>query len=360
MPVGVLGVGVYLPPEVRRNDWWPGEVVARWRAGEAGGPVRPEPDGGGPRSEGARLTLAAMAELKDDPFGGARERRIMPRGMKSSDMEVEAVKDALGRSGVPAARVGLLLTNSQLPDHLAAPSAPLLHHRLGLPAGCLAFGLDASSNSFLAQLRVAAPMVASGEIEAAVLVQSSGFAHLAPADDPHSAWFGDGATAVVVGRVADGFGLLADAHRTSGALFDALVVGCPGSTWYASPDRGAALYVGDHGAARRMLLGLADNAREVVEEALGKAGRAPGQIDFYAAHQGTAWFRQVTQEYLGLHRARSFDSFRWTGSLGPANIPFMLAMGEREGMLQGGHLVVAHGGGSGVTYSAAVLRWGTA
>lgn len=358
--VGILGIGTYLPQQVRRNDWWPEEVVARWRARAAESLVRHEPDSGPPESDGARRILAAMAELKGDPFRGARERRIMPREMKSSDMEAEAVKDALGRSGVSGRRVGLLLTNSQLPDHLGVANAPLVHRKLDLAAGCLAFGTEAACNSFLTQLHVAAPLVASGAVEAAVLVQSSGYAHLARMEDAHSPWFGDGATAVVLGRVADGFGVLAEAHRTDGALFEALVTGCPGSTWHSNPDRGVLLYVQDHLAARKMLLDLADNGKEVVGEALGKAGLSAGQIDFYASHQATAWFRQATQEYLGLQSARSFDSFSWTGSLAAANIPFTLAMAEREGMLRGGHLVAAYSGGSGVTYSSTILRWGTA
>ena len=28
--VGILGIGIHLPPEVRKNDWWPASVVDRW------------------------------------------------------------------------------------------------------------------------------------------------------------------------------------------------------------------------------------------------------------------------------------------------------------------------------------------
>jgi len=357
--VGILGIGAYLPEQVRRNDWWPEEVVAKWRARAAESLVRHEPDSPQPPSEGVRRILAAMAELKDDPFQGTRERRLMTRGMTSSDLEVEAVKDALARSGTPPGRVGLLLTDSQLPDYLGVANAPLVHRKLGLPAGCLAFGTVAACN-FLTQLHVAAPLVASGTVEVALLVQSSGYAHLAQMQDAHSPWFGDGATAVVVGRVADGFGVLSEAHRTNGEFFEALVVGCPGSTWHSNLDRGVALYVQNHQAARKMLLAIADHVKEVVGEALARAGLSAGQIDFYATHQATAWFRRATQEYLGLSRARSFDTFGWTGSLAGANVPFSLAMAEREGMLRAGDLVASFSGGSGVTYSSAIFRWGTA
>jgi 3-oxoacyl-[acyl-carrier-protein] synthase III len=58
-----------------------------------------------------------------------------------------------------------------------------------------------------------------------------------------------------------------------------------------------------------------------------------------------------------MERARYFDSYPWTTSLGAANIPFMLGMAEREGLLRNGDLVAAHSGGSGVVTSGALLRW---
>jgi hypothetical protein len=30
-PIGILGLGLYLPPLVRENDFWPPDVVATWR-----------------------------------------------------------------------------------------------------------------------------------------------------------------------------------------------------------------------------------------------------------------------------------------------------------------------------------------
>lgn len=357
--IGVHGVGVFLPEPVRKNDWWPASIVSRWgeKAGES--LVRATPDADAPSSEGARRTLAGMAQLQADPFGGARERRVMPEGMLTSDMEAEAVRDVLARSGARREDVGLLLTSSQLPDYLGLATAPIVHHKLGLSPRCPAVGVEASSNSFIAQLYMAAPLIQTGQLEYAVLVQSSGDLHLAREEDAHSPWFGDGATAVLVGPVQDGRGLLGQASRTDGSLSEALVVGCPGGRWYGPLRQGVTLYVPDPHSARRMLLSVADMGREVLNEALERASVSARDIAFYASHQATAWFRPVTQEHLGLGHARSVDTFGWTGSLGAANVPICLAMGEREGLLRPGDLVATFSGGGGVTYSSAILRWGT-
>ena len=59
----------------------------------------------------------------------------------------------------------------------------------------------------------------------------------------------------------------------------------------------------------------------------------------------------------GMDRARFFDSYPWTTSLSASNIPFELAMAQREGLLRKGDLVAAHSGGSGIVVSGALMRW---
>jgi 3-oxoacyl-[acyl-carrier-protein] synthase-3 len=66
----------------------------------------------------------------------------------------------------------------------------------------------------------------------------------------------------------------------------------------------------------------------------------------------------VTQETIGLSRARSVDTFATTGYLFGASIPLVLETAQHRGLLSRGDLVVLHGGGIGATYGAIVLRWG--
>jgi 3-oxoacyl-[acyl-carrier-protein] synthase-3 len=355
--VGIFGIGVHLPPDVRKNDWWPSETVRRWQEKAASGVLsgRP-PEDAALISDGVRTVMQAMLETRDDPFKGAVERRVMGKGVVTSDIEAAACRDALTRAGIEAGQVGLLLTNSQLNDYLCVPNAPVVHRKLGLSSQCLALDTDAACNSFLTQFALAEQMIRGGAVQYALLVQASGFLHLARQEDQHSAWFGDGATAVVVGPVSGNHGILGRAHRTDGSLHDALVTGCPGARWHDGEK--LTLYIENHGSARTMLLKVADMGAEVVNEALGRAGVSREQVGFYASHQATSWFRKATQAFIGLPNAKSCDTFAWTGSLGPANIPLVLAMGEREGLLRTDDVVAMYTGGSGITWSSLILRWG--
>ncbi|HVE83597.1 MAG TPA: 3-oxoacyl-[acyl-carrier-protein] synthase III C-terminal domain-containing protein [Myxococcales bacterium] len=357
-PVGIHGVGQYLPPQVRGNDWWPEHVVSQWREKAAARLVSGHRMEGEalPDAEGARLTLQAMAAYADDPFKGSRERRVMPEGMLSSEMEVLAAQDALQRSGVDPAEIDLLLVYSQLPDYLTIPTAPQVHRSLGLSEKCFTLCTDAACNAFPLQLALAEQMIRGGQARYGLLIQSTAVSRACKQEDQSSAWFGDGATAVVVGPVPEGRGVLGRAHRTDGSYYRSLVTGCPGTTWYRGDH--IEVYSEDPAAARRMLLSVSDLGRQVVDEALAEAGLQREDVRFFATHQAAPWVRQVTQQTCGLSNARSVDTFSWTASLGPCNPPLMLAIGEREGLLQGGDLVAVYTGGGGITWSGVIMRWG--
>jgi 3-oxoacyl-[acyl-carrier-protein] synthase III len=354
--VGIHGLGTYLPSEIRRNDWWPKDIVARWRTGAA--PQQdPFADAEGRLvTEGMRRVAAAIAASCSDPFRGACERRVMPSEMRSTDMEIAAARDALSRSRIDPQQIGLVLTHTTVPDYLETNGACTVHHALGLARSCIALSVEAACNSFHLQLAIAEKMIQAGAVQYALLVQSCSVSRLLPYDKAYSAWFGDGATAVVVGPVSSGRGVCGQAHRCDGALNNTLVAGVPGARWH---DTGRVeLYSENIAAAQHVFLTVADAGEEVVAEALDAAGLTRSAIDFYASHQGASWLREVTQRHMRLDRAKSVDTFAWTGSLFGANVPLVLALGEREGMIADDSIVLTYAGGSGITWSSFVLKWG--
>lgn len=353
--VGILGTGVFLPPVVRTNDWWPSATVEGWRQHDAAGLDRAAEDDAN-LSEGQRLIDRAMAEYRHDPFRGARERRVMPDDMLSSDMELAASTEALARAGVRPDQLGLILGATFQPDHLFVPQPVRLHERLGAPRACLTMQTETACNALATQLSLAVDRIAAGRADYALLTQASGWARYFRKETPPSAWVGDACTAVVVGPVEDGYGVLGEHHETDGRYFDGLVFGVPGKRWFEEGRTDGYLY--DKRVARGVVTETVEAGSAVVRRAIEAAGLRPADIDFYACHQGFAWLRRVTQQLAGLEHARSLDTYAWAGNLAAANVPLVLAMAEREGLLRTGDVVATMAGGSGVTLSSMVLRWG--
>ena len=160
----------------------------------------------------------------------------------------------------------------------------------------------------------------------------------------------------LVGPVPPPRGLLSQSHRVDGSQHRALVTTVPGGSWW--DDGKPVTWPLDRKKARHMFLMLADRGKEVVVDALARLELRPEDVQFYAAHQATIWFRRVTQQHIGLTGARSADTFPWAGTLSAANIPLVLATAEAEGLLLDGDLVAMYSGGTGMTWSASILRWG--
>ena len=351
--VGILGLGAYLPPEKRLNSYWSAKTVAGWaKPPRDASKAAPPP----PATEGEAASVREMTKFMADPFQGFTERRVMSKGMKSSDMEIEAARDAIARSGVKPEEIDVLMGFSFVPDLLAAPNACALHRELGLRRDVLSMSVDTVCNAFQTQLELATALIRSGQAKKVLMFQSSALSLLTPDDAPFAPTFGDGATAQVVGEVREGHGVLASAHMTDASLYGCVPAGVPGKRWH--DDGKVVIHVADGRVSRRMLQTLADQAKEVIGRALATAKIMPEAVDYLATHQATGWLRPVVQDYCHLTNARAVDTFSYTASMSAANIPFVLTCGEREGQLRDGDVVVTFGGGGGVTVGAFVLKWG--
>jgi 3-oxoacyl-[acyl-carrier-protein] synthase-3 len=354
--LGILGVGVYLPPIIRKNDFWPQRTVDEWKANKAQGLTRAQAQPEDPLSDGMRVTLQAMAEYRHDPFEGAVERRVMPDDMLTSEMEMHAAREAIAQSGIDPGAIDLVIAQSTGPNYLHVSNACLLHQQLGLNPSAFSIATDGMCNSFQQQLVIAEGLIRSGRMRYGLLIQSSNMTHFIPPHEPFSPWFGDGAAATVVGPVAGDRGLLGHAHCTDGSVHAAIVTGVPGKRWW---EEGRVIgYLADPAAARRQFLIIAESSRPLFERALAESHLSREDVAVWACHQASAWLPIATQRYLGLDAAYCGLTFPFAASISGANLPLVLKIAEREGRLHDGDVVAMLSGAAGMQVTASLLRWG--
>lgn len=351
--VGIRGVALYLPPIVRRNDWWPSEVVARWKTDAEARRSAPLAH---PRSLGTARVLAALVEQAADPFQGGVERHVMPDEVTVFDLAEQAARLAITRAGVAADEIDVLLTHTVIPDALGNDACQL-HHRLGLPRRCFAMETCAAGHSFQMQLTLAEAMITSGRARLALLVQACGASRSVAIEDPLSPLFGDGATAVVVGRVSGRRGIRGSSHHADGRYPNTMMARYP-SAVSSERDPGM-IYVADAARMRDVFLQTADVCKESIETVLASTHHTASDIGFFAMYQGTPWLRRVVQDYVGFQHARSIDTFTRTGYLFAATLPAGLALAEQAGLLRPDDLVMVTGGGTGMTFGSILVRWGS-
>ncbi|MGE3760673.1 MAG: 3-oxoacyl-ACP synthase III family protein [Kofleriaceae bacterium] len=317
---------------------------------------------GGPPIDPASLTPAgraivdAMQMHGRDPFQGTRARHVIADDTPIVEMEAAAALAALEQAGTSRDEIDLLLTCTTPVDYALTNSACALHERLGLPRACFSLHVEGAQHGFLLQLSLAQAMIATGQARRALLVQASAASRIADPRTPISAVFGDGATAVVLGPVSGDRGILGSSHRTDGRLPNTLIASVIGKRWY---DEGRPyLHLADPVGMRDILLRTVDLTVEGIHAALAAADLAPERVDVFAMHQGMPWLRSLVQEHAGLSHTRGVDTYVDTGHLFAAFVPSTLVAAQREGILADDQVVLIAGGGNGMTFGAAVLRWG--
>jgi len=219
----ISGVGAYLPEEIRTNAFWPPEVVASWQKKNKGIVERIWEEAEQKAQYFHPAVLEEMAKKDKDTFKGFKERRVAPRDMLPSQMEMHAAKQALADAGVKPDQVGLVMTFSLPPDHFNIPTAFKLQNQLGL-ANAMAFELNAICNSMIAMINVATQFVASGTCEHVLAVISTKYSDIQDYTSSMSVWAGDGAGAVVISRCKKDEGVLAVVNKADGTFHDSILI----------------------------------------------------------------------------------------------------------------------------------------
>lgn len=353
--IGIWGTGFVTGDVLRGNDWWPREIVERWHAPrmENMNRARAAREHASPLQ---RTAIDSMLELADDPFYGVTSRWHLAAERSTADLAETAARNALDAADILPADVDYLLNADFVPPQIATNTACNLHERLNLRRSCMCASVDTSANSFLTQFQLAASLIATGQARHVLTVQTAVTSRVLPFDQDYSAVFGDACTAVVLGPVRDGYGLLSTTHATDGSLQNAVVAGVPGRDWW---DEGrVVLYTPDMAARGRMFMTLPTLAVELSQSAMASAHTSAEDVRFFASHQGLSWLRAVAQSSLGLVRAQHRETYPTTGNLSPCNVVASLDLAAREGTLEDGDPILAWTGGNGSTSSAAVIRWG--
>lgn len=350
--VGIRAVGMYDPPIVRRNDWWPEELVREWVAQREAQPKLTLRSGATP---GEQRIFHAIMEQRSDPFLHCVERRVVPPELSILDIQERAARDAMARANVDPAEIDLLLCHSIVQDHqLMNPACPL-HERLGLNPECLALHTEATAYTSLAQIALGEASIAAGRSRCALLVQSTIATRLVDQTDPSSVLVGDGATAMILAPVETGRGILGAVHYTEGRYPTGLVMSVPGGKWY--DDGAARIHIGDRQQLFASEVRIADICAEAVTAVLALIGYKLLDIDFLCVLHGTPWLQRVVYEELGVSHIQPFDVFSQHGYMSSAMIPAALYKAAQAGKIADNALVVMVGGGTGMTYGATAVRW---
>ena len=289
---------------------------------------------------------------------GIRERRIVAPGQSTSDLAVEAARQALGQARLDAADVELILVATATPDQAAAP-ATACHVQHGLGAGRAAgFDIHAACSGFVNALMTAHHLVAAGTFANALVIGADALSTITDYQNRESCvLFGDGAGAFVLGKGTGKAVILDHIVHMDGAGADLISIPAGGSrlpTSHETVER-REHYLTIKG--REVFRFAVEKICEVVTEMLDRHGLDLDDIGLLIPHQANLRILEAATRALGIEPERVMVNIERYGNTSNASIPLALEEAALTGRLERGRLVLLVAFGGGLTWGASLLRW---
>ena len=281
---------------------------------------------------------------------GIRARHFAAPDVCSSDLGLEAAKNALDAAGLQASDIDLIIVATSTPDMVFPSAACILQNKLGI-AGCPAFDIQAVCSGFVYALTIADAMIKTGSASKALVVGAEVFSRILDFSDRTTCvLFGDGAGAVVL-EASDTPGILASDLHADGKHVDILCV--PGNV-SGGKVLGHALLKMDGQAVFKLAVGVLDSAARA---ALAKANLQATDIDWLIPHQANIRIMQSTAKKLKMPAEKLIVTVDQHGNTSAASIPLALDASVRSGKIKKGDVLMLEGVGGGFTWGAVVLTY---
>ena len=280
---------------------------------------------------------------------GIKARHFADAGVFTSDLALEACKNALTAAGCAATDIDLIIVATSTPDMVFPSTACILQNKLGAPGGA-AFDVQAVCSGFVYALSIADSMIQTGAANKALVVGAEIFSRILDFKDRTTCvLFGDGAGAVVL-EASDVPGILASDLHADGKHVGILCV--PGHVSGGNV-MGDPLLKMDGQAVFKLAVGVLEDAARAV---LAKAGKTDADIDWLIPHQANIRIMQSTARKLKMSMDKVVVTVDQHGNTSAASIPLALDSAVRSGQVKPGETLMLEGVGGGFTWGAVLLN----
>jgi len=282
---------------------------------------------------------------------GIKERRISH--VSNAEMATAASRRALAAAGLEATDMDLVIVATCSPDRALPSVAAYVQRELGGLGATM--DVNAACSGFVYALSVANGMIAAGTVTRALVIGAERLSsYLDLSDRTTAVLFGDGAGAVVVEATEGPEGVLASNLHADGSLTEILTIRGGGTE--SAFDSTIAKTVDMEG--REIFRHAVTRMAEAAVTAIESTGLDVDDIDVLISHQANIRIIDATAKRLKVSPDKVYTNIHAYGNTSAATIPIALSEALDQGVIEPGDLVAMVAFGGGLTWAAAVIRWG--
>jgi 3-oxoacyl-[acyl-carrier-protein] synthase-3 len=278
---------------------------------------------------------------------GIRERHIVADDQFTSDLALNAAKNAIESAGIQASDIDLIIVATTTPDKIFPSTACILQHKLGI-AGCAAFDIQAVCSGFVYALSTADNFIKSGAAKCALVIGAEAFSRITDwKDRGNCILWGDGAGAVIL-QASEEQGIISTHLHADGQYSKMLHV--PRKNDPLSADT----IIMEGNAVFKMAVNTLD---AIVDETLIANGMQKSDIDWLVPHQANIRILQATAKKLDMSMDRVVVTVDKHGNTSAASIPLALDVAVRDGRIKRGEIILMEAFGGGFTWGSALIKY---
>jgi 3-oxoacyl-[acyl-carrier-protein] synthase-3 len=319
--IGLLGLGVYLPPKIMTNEEW-----------------------------------AQYVDTSDEWITsrtGIKRRRLAAKEESTADLAIKASSAALADAGLTAGDLDEIVVTTDTPEVYLPDTASFVQQRLGarqVPSYDLA---GSGCAGFLLALDIARSRVRDRDRRILVVAVEL-ITRLMNWDDRNTCvLFGDASAAAIVGKGPKAMEIVAATAGTDGSKNDILAVEIGGTRTPFTVEGGRQELVMK---GREVFKEAVEHMSAAAHEVLAQAGVGMRDIALLVPHQANLRILEAVRNELKLPPEKVVINVQEYGNTGSASVPLALWEARQQGRIKPGDLVLLVSFGAGFHWAGMLLR----
>lgn len=286
---------------------------------------------------------------------GIKERRIIKGQNGASEVGHKAVKQLLEKTGTQPSEVDMLICATVTPDRQFPATANIISDKCGI-RNAFSFDLNAGCSGFLFALATASKFVESGSHKKVVVVGAEKMSSIVDYTDRTTCpIFGDGAGAVMVEPIENGYGIIDSILQSDGAGRVHLHQKAGGSEKPASHQTVDAREHFIYQEGQAVFKWAVSKMADVSVELMHKHGMSSDDLQWLVPHQANMRIIEATAHRMKLDKSKVMINIHKFGNTTAATLP--LCLWEWESQLKKGDNIILATFGAGFTWGAMYLKW---
>ncbi|MFP3028210.1 MAG: beta-ketoacyl-ACP synthase III [Wolbachia sp.] len=296
--------------------------------------------------------IASIVETNDEWIRqrtGIVQRHIADEGELTSDLAVNAAKNAIEKAKISIDEIGLIIVATTTPDKTFPSCATIIQSKLKCK-NAFAFDVQAACSGFIYAVTVADSLIKSNDrIKYALVIGAEIMSRIVDWEDRSTCvLFGDGAGAVIMKSEMSSSSIISTNLHSDGNV-DLL---CTNGGISSTRDSGKILMNG-----REVFKHAVEKLTASVEETLKCNSLKITDIDWLIPHQANIRIIEAVVKKLDFPIEKVINTVDKHANTSAASIPLALDYAVQESKIKSGNLILLISIGAGLTWGSVLLRY---